>query len=62
VIGPKLVIPMHYKTDKVGFPIMPVETFTVLMDNVEHAGGSEITVTGETLPAEMKVVVLDPAL
>lgn len=62
VIGPKIVIPMHYKTEKVGFPIMPVETFTVLMDNVEKAGGSEIALTEETLPAEMRVIVLDPAL
>lgn len=61
-IGPKLVIPMHYKTEKVAFPIEPVETFTGLVRSVEHAGASEITVTRETLPAERKVVVLDPAL
>ncbi|HUV35932.1 MAG TPA: MBL fold metallo-hydrolase [Patescibacteria group bacterium] len=61
-IGPKLVIPMHYKTAKVAFPIEPVEKFTGLVQGVEHAGTSEITVTRESLPAERTVVVLDQAL
>ena len=26
-LNPKVVIPMHYKTDKVGFPIATVEDF-----------------------------------
>ncbi|MFA4949022.1 MAG: MBL fold metallo-hydrolase [Candidatus Krumholzibacteriia bacterium] len=58
---PKLVIPMHYLTPKVDFPITPVENFTKLMDTVEVAGKSEIEVTKATLPAKMKVVVLEPA-
>ena len=58
---PKIVIPMHYLTPKVDFPITPVENFTKLMDTVEMAGASEIEVTKKTLPAKMKVVVLDPA-
>ncbi len=61
-IGPKLVIPMHYMTEKIAFPIEPVEKFTGLVQSVEYAGASEITVTRETLPGERKVVVLDPAL
>jgi L-ascorbate metabolism protein UlaG (beta-lactamase superfamily) len=60
-LEPRIVIPMHYKTPKVDFPITPVENFTKLMDNVERAGASEIVVTKETLPATMKVVVLEPA-
>ena len=61
-IEPKLVIPMHFKTGKVGFPIKPVEEFTKLVENVEKAGGSEITISKESLPESRKVVVLDPAL
>jgi L-ascorbate metabolism protein UlaG (beta-lactamase superfamily) len=61
-IEPKLVIPMHFKTDKVNFPIKPVEEFTSLMENVEETGGSEITITKVDIPAERKVVVLEPAL
>jgi L-ascorbate metabolism protein UlaG (beta-lactamase superfamily) len=60
-LKPKIVIPMHYRTPQVDFPITPVENFTKLMDNVERAGASEIVLTKETLPGKMKVVVLDPA-
>ena len=60
-LQPKIVIPMHFKTPKVDFPITPVENFTKLMDNVENVGASEIEVTKGTLPAKMKVVVLQPA-
>jgi L-ascorbate metabolism protein UlaG (beta-lactamase superfamily) len=59
--APKIVIPMHYKTEKVDFPITPVENFTKLMDTVEQAGSSEIVVTKESLPAKLKVVVLEAA-
>jgi L-ascorbate metabolism protein UlaG (beta-lactamase superfamily) len=59
---PRIAIPMHFKTDKVDFPIRPVEEFASLMENVEKAGGSEITVTKEGLPEPGKVVVLYPAL
>jgi len=60
-LKPKIVIPMHFKTPEVDFPITPVENFTKLMDNVERAGASEIVLTKETLPAKTKVVVLEPA-
>ncbi|HEY5133241.1 MAG TPA: MBL fold metallo-hydrolase [Candidatus Krumholzibacteriaceae bacterium] len=60
-LHPKIVIPMHFKTPKVDFPITPVENFTKLMDNVENVGASEIEVTKGTLPAKMKVIVLQPA-
>ena len=58
---PKIVIPMHYLTPKADFPITPVENFTKLMDTLEIEGRSEIEVTKETLPAETRVVVLEPA-
>ena len=61
-IEPRLVIPMHYKTGKVAFPIEGVEAFTGLVERVEHVGASEITITREALPGEWKVLVLDPAL
>jgi L-ascorbate metabolism protein UlaG (beta-lactamase superfamily) len=60
-LEPKIVIPMHYKTPKVDFPITSVENFTKLMDNVEKPGTSELVVTKETLPAKTKVVVLEAA-
>jgi len=61
-LAPGIAIPMHFKTEKVGFPIAPVDAFTELMENVETAGGSELTVTKQGLPEATKVVVLEPAL
>jgi L-ascorbate metabolism protein UlaG (beta-lactamase superfamily) len=61
-IDPRIVIPMHFKTDKVDFPIDPVDRFTALMADFEEAGGSEITVSSDDLPEGRKVVVLTPAL
>jgi L-ascorbate metabolism protein UlaG (beta-lactamase superfamily) len=61
-IEPGIVIPMHFKTEKVAFPIAPVDVFTELMENVEVKGGSELTVTKKDVPEATKVVVLEPAL
>lgn len=60
--SPKIVIPMHYKSEKCGFPIAPVEDFTMLMGEFNEAGVSELDLVAETLPAELKVMILDPAL
>ena len=50
-IGPRLVIPMHYKTDKCGFPIAEVDDFAKLFTNVKKTGKTEIEVTDENVPA-----------
>jgi len=60
--SPKIVVPMHYKSDKCGFPIAPVEDFTMLMGEFKEAGGSELDLTADSLPAGLNVIVLDPAL
>jgi L-ascorbate metabolism protein UlaG (beta-lactamase superfamily) len=60
--SPKIVVPMHYKSDKCGFPIAPVEDFTMLMGEFKEAGGSELELTADSLPAGLNVIVLDPAL
>ena len=61
-VKPGIVIPMHFKTGKVDFPIATVDEFTGLMENVETVGGSELTVTKEEVPGTTKVVVLESAL
>ncbi len=61
-IEPRMVIPMHFKTAKVNFPIKPVEDFAGLMKNVERVRGSEIDISRDSLPDVLKVVILDPAL
>jgi L-ascorbate metabolism protein UlaG (beta-lactamase superfamily) len=59
---PKITIPMHYKTERCGFPIAPVDDFTSLMGEFDDGGGSELDLGTGSLPAEAKVIVLDPAL
>ncbi len=56
---PGLVIPMHFKTDGVDFPIAPVEDFLSGRTEVLWEGGSEVEVTASRLPEG--VLVLNPA-
>jgi len=59
---PSVVIPMHYKTEKVEFPIGPVEDFTSLEDNVQRVKGSELALTDDIFTKERMTYVLNPAL
>jgi L-ascorbate metabolism protein UlaG (beta-lactamase superfamily) len=59
---PKVVIPMHFKTEKCGFALAGVEEFLRGKERVRRPGGSEVELTKETLPGETEVVVLEPAL
>ena len=61
-IRPAITIPMHYKTEKCGFPIAPVEEFTRGRERVRTTGVPEIEVSKETLPGEPEIIVLAPAL
>lgn len=49
-LKPKIVIPMHYKTSKCGFPISDAEAFLSLMNNVKKLDKSEIEITTDKLP------------
>lgn len=61
--GLRVVIPMHYKTDRLGddFPIAPVENFARRVQNVKRIGSSEVTLSRESLPAHQEVWILDYA-
>jgi L-ascorbate metabolism protein UlaG (beta-lactamase superfamily) len=61
-LGPKVIIPMHYKTEKLDFPIAGADEFTKGKANVTSVNGSEIELTAETLPAETQIMVLKPSL
>lgn len=56
-LKPNIVIPMHFKTERIDFPISGVDEFLNGKENVERLPYLEIT--RETLPAPVKVVVLD---
>jgi L-ascorbate metabolism protein UlaG (beta-lactamase superfamily) len=58
-LKPKVVIPMHFKTGKCGFPIAPIEEY-IKSKKVEHVTG-EYRVTKDALPEHTTIVVLEPA-
>ena len=49
-LNPKIVIPMHYKTSKCGFPISDVEPFLALMKDVKKPDKSEVEINADQLP------------
>ncbi len=57
-LDPRIVLPMHYKTDKVDFPITGVELFLATQRQVVREDGSILEVTKATLPAERVTIVL----
>ncbi len=61
-IKPRILIPIHFKTEKCGFPIAPVEDFLRGKSNAKRAKTSEVTFDQSTLPQEMEIVVLEHAL
>lgn len=61
-LKPKVVIPMHFKTPKCGFPISTVDEFLRGKTNAKKVGTSEVEFSKEKLPASTEVIVLTPAL
>ncbi len=56
-LGPTVVIPMHYKTDALNFPIAPVEDFLSLAGGHETAGKHEIELVKGDLGSKRTVVL-----
>lgn len=57
-IDPKLLIPMHYKTEYTGdLPIAPLSDFLKGKKNVKKLKGHEYTIFSSTLPKKLKIVV-----
>ena len=59
LIGPKVDIPMHYKTPAIDFPISPVEDFLEGKANVRRVGSNRLRLNREDLPRRTEIVVLD---
>jgi L-ascorbate metabolism protein UlaG (beta-lactamase superfamily) len=57
-LKPKIIIPMHFKTDKCGFPIAPVTEFTQNKE-VKKVDG-EIEIRKADLPTAPTIYVLSP--
>ena len=61
-IKPRVIIPMHYKTDKCGFPIASVDEFLRDKDSVSRLDASEAEFKLGELPETAQIIVLKPAL
>ena len=61
-IKPKVLIPMHFKTEKCGFPITPLEDFLKGKTNTRRPKTNEAPFDKATLPQQMEIVVLEHAL
>lgn len=57
-LDPRLVIPMHFKTSSLDFPIDGVDKFVKGRPNAWHSRSPNIEVTKEKLPAEREIAVL----
>jgi L-ascorbate metabolism protein UlaG (beta-lactamase superfamily) len=56
-LKPRLVIPMHYKTDQCSFPILPVDSF-LKNKKYEHIKG-DLEITKDSLPETTVIYLLD---
>ncbi len=61
-LRPKVVVPMHYKTESCGFPIAKVDSFLEGKERVKRMGASEVEIRKEQLPSETEIIVLQHAL
>ncbi|MFC2044249.1 MBL fold metallo-hydrolase [Chloroflexota bacterium] len=61
-IKPKVIIPMHYKTDKCAYSIAEVNDFLKGKTGVSQLDTSETEFKKERLPTITQIVVLKPAL
>jgi L-ascorbate metabolism protein UlaG (beta-lactamase superfamily) len=60
-IKPKVVVPMHYKTAKLDFPVTGVDVFLAGKKNVKKLDSSKVEFEHDTLPAETGILVLKPS-
>ena len=57
-LKPALVIPMHFKTEVLNFPVAKVEDFTRYYKKVRFFESSEIEISRESFPKETEVWIL----
>jgi L-ascorbate metabolism protein UlaG (beta-lactamase superfamily) len=62
-IGPRILIPMHYKTPKINLNIQPLEHFLHALprDPIVRSGATLVEISADTLPAKRTIVVLEYA-
>jgi L-ascorbate metabolism protein UlaG (beta-lactamase superfamily) len=61
-LGARIIVPMHYKTSRIGFDIAPVQEFLSLQpDRVEVLNGAMCDVVRDSLPDRPEVWLLEPS-
>ena len=58
-LNPNIVIPMHYKTPVLPFPIKPVDKFLENKEYVEKVSGAIIQISKTDISEKQRIVVLD---
>ncbi|MCK5433712.1 MAG: MBL fold metallo-hydrolase [Dehalococcoidales bacterium] len=61
-LAPRVIIPMHYKTDKCSLPIAGVDEFLRGKEGVKKLAASEVEFKQGELPAHTQITVLKSAL
>ena len=61
-LAARVTIPMHYKTDKLGFDIAGIDNFVQGKANVKRVGRAEVEVSADKLPPAPEIWVLEHAL
>jgi len=61
-LKPRVVIPMHFKTDKCDLPISGVDEFLSGKKDISWLDASEVEFKSGELPANAQIIVLKPAL
>lgn len=61
-LNPRIVLPMHYKTDKCGFPKYDAADLVRESKIAREVGSSMIDISRDTLPAATEIVVLEHSL
>jgi len=60
-LNPRIIVPMHYKTEKCNFPLAKIDDFLQGKEDVVDVGAPEAEVTKESLPAGQEIWVLTHA-
>lgn len=61
-LNPRVIIPVHFKTPRCGFPVAKVEEYTKGKSSVKALKSSELEMKKEALPKATEIIVLEPAL
>ena len=61
-MAPKVVMPMHYKTEKCGFPIGTLDDFLAGKTGIKRLDTSDVSLSSGSLPSATTIMVLKPAL